>query len=116
MGYIKIVGAGLLVAYLLILGWWVKGWYDDSKLLVGARLELRNEQQRRVQDKVDFRKSLADDIKRAVSEASTDKSVKSVQKTVALHVQPNTVCDLPDDVASQLQHLREGRDVPPSQP
>ena len=111
--YLKIIGAALLVASLIIMGWKVKGWADDSSMLKVAKLELRNELQRRVKSDAD-RLSAQTRLAEATSHINT--SVKTVQKTVIRYVKANPDCDLNAAVADSLQQLREGRTVPATQP
>lgn len=120
--YIKIVAAGLFVASLIILGWKVAGWRNDAMLLEGARLELRNEQERRINDQVRL-KQANDERFRLESElagkrAAIEEKVKIVKQTVIKYVPKNVECDLNEHVARGLQHLREGGDdpMPPTSP
>lgn len=115
--YAKYVIAGLFVASLIIVGFKVRGWYDDAALLPGARLELRNQQQRMVENERRWREILVTETARVAKEAKTNSSVKVVQRTIREYVQSNNRnCDLPANVADRLQDLREGRDVPEATP
>ena len=121
--YIKIVAAGLFVASLIILGWKVAGWRHDASLLEGARLELRNEQERRIAEQVKTRKAdaarLAAEQALQAKTAQVNEKVRTVKQTVVRYVnEANPDCDLPEPAASQLQHLREGgtTELPPASP
>ena len=120
--YIKIVAAGLFVASLIILGWKVAGWRHEAGLLEGARLELRNEQERRIAEQVKTRKAdaarLAAEQALQAKTAQVNEKVRTVKQTVVRYVKADPNCDLNEPVASQLQHLREGRttELPPASP
>jgi hypothetical protein len=109
MTWIKIISAGLFVASLLILGWKAASWHHDSNLLKAARLELRNEVERRVKADAD---RLALQVKLSDAEARIGTGVRIVTKTIKQYVQPNDLCNLSEPVAGQLQQLRRG--VPPA--
>ena len=110
--YIKIVAAGLFVASLIILGWQANGWRLKAAQADALKIELRNELQRRVAEQVRTKQAndarLAAEIALQAKEAKIVERVKVVKQTVYKHVKENPDCDLPDPVASQLQHLREG--------
>ena len=110
--YIKIAGAGLVVASLLILGWNANGWRLKAAQAETLKLELRNELQRRVALQV--RLKIANDAsfkleqELAIKRAAISEKVKIVKQTVIKHVKANPDCDIPDPVASELQRLRTG--------
>lgn len=112
LSYLKIVGAGLFVASLIILGWQANGWRLKAAQADALKIELRNELQRRVAEQVRTKQAndarLAAEIALQAKEAKIVERVKVVKQTVYKHVKANPDCDLPDPVASQLQHLREG--------
>ncbi len=112
LSYLKIAGAGLFVASLLILGWKANGWRIKAAQAEVARLELRNELQRRVAEQVKVKQAndarLAAETALQAKDAEIAKGVKTVKQTIVKYVKANPVCDLSDEPASQLQKLREG--------
>jgi len=117
LGYLKAIGAGLFVASLIIFGFKVATWRADAALLEVARLELRNELQRRVKsdadkktarDERDAARAQLSELHLKNKEAEIVKNVKAVKETVVKYVKINPDCDLPEPVAGQLQKLREG--------
>jgi hypothetical protein len=110
--YIKIAGAGLVVASLIILGWNANGWRLKAAQAETLRLELRNELQRRVAEQVKVREANEARIKAELAlqkkQAAITEKVKIVKQTVIKHVKANPDCDIPDPVASELQRLRTG--------
>ena len=103
LAYLKYILAGLFVASLIILGWTANGWRLKAQEAEGARLELRNEMQRRVEaDK----QRLAMQVKLSEAEARIGTGVRVVTKTIREYVQTNHNCDLADPVARGLQDLR----------
>lgn len=101
---------GLFVAGLILAGWTANGWRLRAAQAEGYRLELRNELQRRVAADA---KRLALQRQLETAQAQVIERVKIVKQTVTKYVPaPNPACDLPDPVASQLQRLRQGDDVP----
>ena len=109
LSYLKIAGAGLFVASLIILGWQANGWRIKAAQAEVARLELRNEIERRVKSDAD---RLALQVKLSDAEARIGTGVRIVTKTIKQYVQPNDLCNLSEPVAGQLQQLRRG--VPPA--
>jgi len=112
LGYLKMIGAGLSVLALIWVGWQANGWRIKSAQADVLKVELRNELQRRVAEQVRTKQAndarLAAEIALQAKEAKIVERVKVVKQTVYKHVKANPDCDLPDPVASQLQHLREG--------
>lgn len=113
LSYLKIVGAGLFVASLIILGWNINGWRIRAAEADTLQIELRNELQRRIAEQV--RVKQADDARLAAEaalqakEAEIAKGVKTVKETIVKYVpKSNPDCDVPEPVARGLQHLREG--------
>jgi hypothetical protein len=101
---------GLFVAGLILAGWTANGWRLRAAQAEGYRLELRNELQRRVAADA---KRLTLQRQLETAQAQVVERVKIVKQTVTKYVPaPNPACDLPDPVASQLQRLRTGDDVP----
>ena len=115
LSYLKIIGAGLFTASLLILGWKAASWHHDSNLLKAARLELRNEVERRVQADAD---RLALQVKLSETEAKIGVGVKVVTKTIREYIHDAPDCRISSPaVINGLRDLRAGI-VPtaPSQP
>ena len=110
--YIKTALATIAVLSLLTLGWKANGWRIEAGAAEALRLELRNELQRRVAEQVKAaaadKARLAAEVALQAKDAEIAKGVKTVKQTVIKYVEKNSACDLPDPVASQLQHLREG--------
>lgn len=105
LSYLKIAGAGLFVASLLILGWRAASWHHDSNLLKAARLELRNEVERRVKADAD---RLALQVKLSDAEARIGTGVRIVTKTVREYVQDKPDCRIAAPVSNGLRDLRAG--------
>ncbi len=111
MTYLRL---GLWAAFVLGLvyaGWVANGWRLKAATAEGYRLELRNELERRVAADVARLKAQRE---LATAQARVVEKVKIVKQTVTKYVPQNPECDLPDPVASQLQRLREGADMPPA--
>ena len=98
---------GLLVAGLLIAGWTANGWRIEAAQARGARLELRNEQQRRVQSDAD---RLALQVKLSAAEARIGTGVQQfVTKTIRQYVHDQIDCRLTNPaVIDGLRDLRAG--------
>jgi hypothetical protein len=109
--YLRLGLWAAFVAGLVYAGWVANGWRLKAATAEGYRLELRNELERRVAADVARLKA-----QRALAEAQANviTKVKIVKQTVTKYVPQNPECDLNDVVAGQLQHLREGADVPPA--
>jgi hypothetical protein len=115
LNYLKLGGAALIVAALLYGGWAVNGWRLEAQAAEVLRLELRNELQRRIAEQVRVKQAddarLAAEAKLSAKEAEIAKTVKTVKETIVKYVpKSNPECDIPEPVASQLQHLRSGGD------
>lgn len=110
--YAKTALATIAVLLLLTLGWKVNGWRIEAGAAEALRLELRNELQRRVAEQVKVKQAndarLAAETALQAKDAEIAKGVKTVKQTIVKYVKANPDCDVPDPVASQLQHLREG--------
>ena len=102
------------LSILLVMGGWkANGWRLEAQAAEVLRLELRAELERRVAEQVRVKQAdtarLAAEAKLAAKEAEVSKAVKTVKETIVKYVpKSNPECDLPDPVASQLQHLRSG--------
>ena len=105
LSYLKIIGAGLFVASLIILGFKIATWRADAALLEVARLELRNEMQRRVKADAD---RLAAQIKLSAKEAKIGTSVKVVTKTIREYIHDTVPCRISAPVSNSLRDLRAG--------
>ena len=114
LSYLKIAGAGLFVASLLILGWKANGWRIKAAEAEVARLELRDEIERRVKADAD---RLALQVKLSEAEARIGTGVKVVTKTIREYVHDTVPCRISAPVSSGLRDLRAGN-VPaaPTQP
>jgi len=105
MAYVKWIGAGLIAAALIIAGWKVNGWRISAAEASIARAELRAEMQRRIQSEVAGREIQA---KLDAANAKINARVKAFQSKVKDN-EANLDCIVPDDIAGQLQSLREGQ-------
>jgi len=110
--YAKVAIAVVLAILLVLAGAKVNGWRLESQAAEVLRLELRNELQRRVAEQVRAKEAetarLEAEAKLTAKEEEIAKGVKTVKETVVKYVKQNAECDLPEPVASQLQHLRSG--------
>lgn len=105
LSYLKIAGAGLFVASLLILGWQANGWRIKAAQAEVARLELRNEIERRVKSDAD---RLALQVKLSEAEARIGTGVRIVTRTVREYVQDKPDCRIAAPVSNGLRDLRAG--------
>lgn len=105
LSYLKIAGAGLFVASLIILGWKANGWRIKAAEAEVARLELRDEIERRVQADAD---RLALQVKLSKAEARIGTGVKVVTKTIREYVHDTVPCRISAPVSSGLRDLRAG--------
>ena len=114
LGYLKAIGAGLVVASLIILGFKIATWRSEAALLEVAKIELRNEIERRVAADAD---RLALQIKLSEAEAKVGTGVRTVTKTIREFIHDAPSCRISRPVSDQLRSLRAGN-VPaaPSQP
>lgn len=99
------------LSILLVMGGWkANGWRLEAQAAETLRLELRNELQRRVAEQVRAKEAetarFEAEAKLTAKEEEIAKGVKTVKETVVKYVKQNADCDLPEPVASQLQHLR----------
>jgi hypothetical protein len=102
----KPVVLGLLVSALLIVGWKAKGWYEDSRLLIVARNELRAELQRRVMadaERLGYQRKLQE------AEIALRAKVATVVKVIREHAPKGSQCDIGEPVVSELSKLRSGQ-------
>ena len=113
LGYIKIAGAGLFVASLLILGWKANGWRIQAAQAEVARLELRNEIERRVKSDAD---RLALQVKLSGAEARIGTGVRIVTKTIKQYVKDAPDCRISSPVSDGLRALRAGETILPTTP
>lgn len=103
MNTVKIVGAGLVAAALIILGFKAATWRADAMQLEVAKLELRNEIQRRVASD-----AARLDVQNKLTQAQEllAKKLGTTLKAINDHASKSPECDVSDDVASQLSVLR----------
>ena len=113
LSYLKIAGAGLFVASLIILGFKVATWRADAALLEVAKLELRNEIERRVKSDAD---RLALQVKLSAKEAKIGTSVKVVTKTIREYIHDTVPCRISAPVSNSLRALRAGETILPPAP
>ena len=105
LGYLKIAGAGLFVASLIILGWQANGWRIRAAEASLARAELSREQERRVKADAD---RLALQIKLSAAEARIGTGVRIVTKTIRQYVKDLPDCRISGPTADGLRSLRAG--------
>lgn len=105
LGYLKAIGAGLFVASLIIFGFKVAEWRADAALLEVAKLELRNEVERRVKADAD---RLALQVELSVKEAEIGLGVKIVTKTIREYIHDTAPCRISAPVSNSLRDLRAG--------
>lgn len=105
LGYLKIAGAGLVVASLIFVGWKANGWRIKSAQAEVLQLELRNEMERRVKADAD---RLGLQVKLSEAEARIGSSVRIVTKTIRQYVQDSAQCRISGHVANSLRDLRAG--------
>ena len=110
--YIKIAGAGLVAASLIILGWQANGWRIKAAQADVLKLELRNELRRRVKADAD---RLSLQIKLSEAEARIGTGVRIVTKTVRQYVKDSIDCRIHSPVSDGLRSLRAG-ELPPAAP
>jgi hypothetical protein len=115
MTWIKIIGAGLFVASLIILGWKAHDWRTKANLLEVARLELRNEIERRVRADAD---RLSLQVKLSEAEAKVGTGVKLVTRTIREYIHDTPDCRITSPaVINGLRDLRAGvMPAAPAQP
>lgn len=97
---------GLAVAGLLIAGWTANGWRIEAAQARGARLELRNEQQRRVQADAD---RLALQVKLSAAEARIGTGVRIVTRTIREYISDKPDCRISAPVSTGIRDLRAGK-------
>lgn len=105
LSYLKIAGAGLFVASLIILGWTANGWRIKAAQAEVLKVELRNELQRRVRADAD---RLSLQVKLSEAEARIGTGVRIVTKTVREYVQDKPDCRISAPVSNGLRDLRAG--------
>jgi hypothetical protein len=105
LGYLKIAGAGLVVASLIFLGWKANGWRIKSAQAEVLQVELRNEMERRVRADAD---RLGLQIKLSEAEARIGSGVRIVTKTIKQYVKDAPDCRITRPVSDGLRDLRAG--------
>jgi hypothetical protein len=114
LGYLKAIGAGLFVASLIILGFKIATWRSEAALLEVAKIELRNEIERRVSADAD---RLALQIKLSAAEARIGSGVRVVTKTIRQYVKDLPDCRIAAPASNGLRDLRAGvMPTAPAQP
>ncbi len=113
LSYLKIAGVGLFVASLLILGWQANGWRIKAAQAEVARLELRNEIERRVKADAD---RLALQVQLSAKEAKIGAGVKVVTKTIREYIHDTVPCRISAPVSNSLRALRAGETILPPAP
>ena len=106
MGYIGYVGAGLVAAALVIFGFKAATWRADAMQLEVAKLELRNELQRRVASdaaRLDMQNKLT------AAQEQLARKLGSTLKAIQDHAPKSPDCNVPDDIAGQLSDLRQAK-------
>lgn len=101
--------AGAFVGCLVLAGWVANGWRLRALDAANYQRELRHELERRIFADA---KRLAKEREVDALKAALAQKVTTVKETVVRYVKENPDCDLPEPAASQLQRLRQGRDVP----
>lgn len=104
MAWAKYLGGGLAVLALIFMGFKAASWKADAMQLEVAKLELRNELQRRVASdaaRLDMQNKLT------AAQELLAKKLGSTLKAIDDHAPKSPDCDVPDDIASQLSKLRE---------
>ena len=105
MAWAKYLGGGLAVLVLIFAGFKAASWRADAMQLEVAKLELRNELQRRVASdaaRLDMQNKLT------AAQEMLAKKLGSTLKAIQDHAPTSPDCDISDPVASQLQSLRKG--------
>lgn len=105
LSYLKIAGAGLFVASLIILGWTANGWRIKAAQAEVLKVELRNELQRRVKADAD---RLSLQVKLSEAEARIGSGVRIVTKTIREYVKDSPDCRIHAPVSNGLRDLRAG--------
>ena len=97
-----IVGLSILLIWG---GWKANGWRIAAGQLEVAKLELRNERQRRVKADAD---RLASQIALSAKEAKIGVGVKIVTKTIREYIHDTAPCRISAPVSNSLRDLRAG--------
>lgn len=105
MTYIKPVLAGLLVAGLIIFGWWISDWRKGYLDSVAARAALRKELALGIKYQADL---LAAEKKLAERKTKIEVRTQEVIKIVKVHAPKSRECDLNDRVVRLLNDARAG--------
>lgn len=100
----KYLGGGLAVLALLFMGFKAAAWRADAMQLEVAKLELRNELQRRVASDA---ARLEVQNKLTAAQELLAKKLGTTLKAIQDHAPKSPECDVSDDVASQLSKLRQ---------
>jgi len=105
VGYLKYAGSALVVLALIFAGFKAATWRADAMQLEVAKLELRNEIQRRVASD-----AARLDVQNKLTQAQEllARKLGSTLKAINDHAPKSPDCDVPDDIAGQLSKLRSG--------
>jgi hypothetical protein len=104
VGYLKYAGSALVVLALIFMGWKAAGWRADAMQLEVAKIELRNEIQRRVASDA-ARLNVQNKLTKA--QEALSRKLGSTLKAINDHAPKSPDCYVPDDIAGQLSKLRE---------
>ena len=104
MGWAKYLGGGLAVLALIFMGFKAASWKADAMQLEVAKIELRNELQRRVASDA-ARLDMQNQLTKA--QEALARKLNTTLKAIDDHAPKSPDCDVPDDIASQLSKLRE---------
>ena len=106
MGYLKYAGSALVVLALIFAGFKAATWRADAMQLEVAKLELRNEIQRRVASD-----AARLDVQNKLTQAQEllARKLGSTLKAINDHAPKSPDCNVPDDIAGQLSRLRDGQ-------
>jgi hypothetical protein len=106
MAWAKYLSGGLAVLVLLFAGFKAAAWRADAMQLEVAKLELRNELQRRVASdaaRLDVQNKLT------AAQELLAKKLNTTLKAIQDHAPKSPDCDVPDDIAGQLSDLRQAK-------
>lgn len=108
LGYAKWIGGGLIVAALLIGGWWLKG--RVARAAQADELEMALALETKAREKADADR-VTMGLQLSDAEAALLMKTKVITKEVVRHVKDNRDCDLGPDIVRMLSDAR-GTAVP----
>jgi hypothetical protein len=106
MAWAKYLGGGLAVLVLIFAGFKAATWRADAMQLENAKIELRNQIERTV---ASDRDRLAVQEKLTQTQELLAKKLGTTLKAIQDHAPKSVLCDVPDDLASQLSDLRQAK-------